>query len=235
MELPIPDADQTLQDLSTTIKVAVDSTVDALQEARAYFAGRREEVPDSKFAPGLVRYLIKGHLSQREHRAVEMSEDDPYTFEALSNNGLLLSALVGEILYRIRILKGDSDNPDSGYLPPPGSSGRKQDFYAQKSVQLSFFLDGMVVKPTEEEGPQIVNLVLAWHVNRVYELQGIWLVCPKSGGTTLTSTSIHWFEQIQDGEPESAWDAYKGPADDVDDLDLGDDDAAAAQDDRVAK
>jgi hypothetical protein len=110
----------------------------------------------------------------------EEAEEVEYEPEYLSNLGLA----VGTDGLRIRILKSDH-----GTLPTPGPSKKRQQFYSQQ---------GSLFPPpaTGEEPVSAVNLVLHWSPTDEYELDRVYLACPKAGGITRASVEAHWDEVI---------------------------------------
>ena len=130
--------------------------------------------------PALVRKGAKRYLLAKI-KAVEVSDEEvEYETESLPNLGLAV-AVNG---VRIRILKSDS-----GSLPPPGPSIKRQQFYSQQGVL--FGADGD--SAAESLG---VNLVLHWSTDDEYSLSRVYLACPKAGDTTRLSVEVHWDELI---------------------------------------
>lgn len=134
-------------------------------KAREYFDEKGLEV-DSFLFPNLVRFEAKLHLLA--------AGQDVFETEILSNNGLVMRHLE----YQLRLLKSDH-----GELPTPGHSRRKQAYYSQ---QLEFFA------PLADEPVEMVNLVVLWDVDSNWNLSGLDLVYPKSGGHTKASVSSFW-------------------------------------------
>ena len=77
-------------------------------------------------------------------------------------------------------------------MPVPGRSKRRQEYYAQQAL-LPFDLDG----PTSDVPPTApLNLVLHWNPDSEYNLETVYLGCPKKGGETRASVESHWDELI---------------------------------------
>jgi hypothetical protein len=140
-----------------------------------------DEDPDRALSPALVRKGAKRFLLAQGHDAHDEDENE-VEFEAdyLPNLGLELRADGA----RIRVLRSDH-----GQMPVPGTSQRRQSFYAQ---QGEFEWDD----DEEEIVAPVINYVLHWSTDDEYNLEKVYLGCPKAGDTTRASVESYWDEPI---------------------------------------
>lgn len=177
----IPGSEETLFELRGLLAIIWSAIDSATTEAREFFDSREKNI-DRCLAPCLVRYHTKLFLTKegQDVEEEEMVEADDYDLVNVPNNGLYLE--YGK--YRIRILKSDS-----GELPAPGISKKRQDFWSQRQTDMFEYLKNEYSEITSESR---INLIVLWDVFENYGLSSLHLACPQSGGTTKESVSTHW-------------------------------------------
>lgn len=145
-------------------------------EAGDYFNRRGEKV-DSYFFSPMVRYLTKVALTGMGFTVTLESEKEnsPPGLAVLPNNGLEIKHQG----FSFRLLK----TPD-GEMPVPGSSQRKQEFYSQLLLPLTWPDD-----PPEDTFP---NRIVLWQVDHEYNLEQLYLAAPKAGDTTRASVEAYY-------------------------------------------
>ena len=163
------------------LRFLVAALRDGTEHARSYADWQDEEI-DRMLAPALVRKGAKRFLlSSGDDSTPEVSDEEvEYDAEYLPNLGLSVTN-EGD---RIRILKSDNDS-----LPVPGPSQRRQAFYAQQRFLFP-------VRTSESDLSSNVNLVLHWVADGEYNLERVYLACPKAGGETRRSVEAYWDEII---------------------------------------
>ena len=154
------------------VRANVDPLLPILRQLLDDAAGKARRYPqenlkrrDLCFMSHLVRLHVKSEL-------VGLGFD----CQDIPNTGLF--SIYGK--YPVKIFKADE-----GELPVPGQSRKTQDYYGQEhSFQL-------FPQETQQQidGP---NLIYLWDVNDDYFVDSLKLICPKAGGGTRGSVSIHW-------------------------------------------
>lgn len=146
------------------------------------YADWQDENIDRALAPALVRKGAKRHLVAHG-QDVENEEDFVYETDFLPNLGLAVTALN----VHIRILKSAAND----MLPVPGESQARREYYKQPGLLFDEIPGDVPVLP-----PVVLRLVLHWSVDREYQLERVYLACPKSGGATRDSVESFWDEPI---------------------------------------
>lgn len=176
----VPDPAEILNRHIALLRVLVAALLSGAKHARSYADWQDEEM-DRTLAPALVRKGAKRFLIARGESVDDEELDDvEYEAEYLSNLGLA----IGADGVWVRILKSDR-----GSLPTPGPSKKRQQFYAQ---QGSLF----PIAETDAEPLPALNLVLHWTASEEYNLERVYLACPKAGGVTRASVEAYWDEVI---------------------------------------
>ena len=177
---------EVLQKYRSLLAMLVKGLKHGTHHAR-WYADTMDETPDRVLSPALVRkgakrFLIAG--GQTAHN--EEDEEPPTDYEAqfVPNLGLAVSADG----VHIKILRSDRSE-----MPIPGRSERRQAFYAQQQI-LPF--DATEEIDGEAVAPAVVNLILHWSTDDDYNLDKVYLGCPKTGGLTRASVDAHWDELI---------------------------------------
>ncbi len=154
-------------------------TVEAIRRGTIHaqeYADWMDEQIDRALAPAHVRKGARRYLSAANQN-VQNEEEIDYETEFLSNLGLSMSAPG----IQMRILR--SANNDQ--LPVPGHSHARQAFYQQ-----SFDIAEDTLPATADQ--PIIRLVLHWSTDAEYNLDRVYLGCPKTGALTRESTTSHW-------------------------------------------
>lgn len=173
----VPASEHVLGELRQELLLVYRAMEVATQAVREFFEVKERDV-DRMFAPDLVRHEVKCFLEASGHHVEELES------ESLPNNGLLYHA--GR--YSFRILK-----VSDGVLPAPGSSEKRQAFFGQQPTQQR--LEGWNTA-SNEEMPELLNLIVGWDVDNQYELVELYLAFPKSGSATKESVETHWMVKI---------------------------------------
>jgi hypothetical protein len=176
----IPTPQQIVASHRSLLRLAVEAlrrgTVHALE-----YADWQDEPVDRALAPSLVRKGAKRYLVEK-NQDVENEEDIVWDPEFLSNLGLALTA-PGVQIRILRSAPGDM-------LPVPGHSQARQEYYTQMGL-----FDGEEHAPGDVP-PPVLRLVLHWGTDEDYNLDRVWLGCPKAGGETRESVKSHWDEPV---------------------------------------
>lgn len=180
----IPPPQTILERHTPLLRLIVVALQAGTAHVREYAEWKNEEI-DRALAAALVRKGAKRYLLSRSQDVANEEDEQPIDYEAeyLSNLGLALSA----DSVHIRVLRSDNGN-----MPVPGQSKRRQQFYAQQGT-LPFDVDAIA---TDAPIAGVVNLVLHWSTDRDYNLDKVYLGCPKAGGTTRASVEAHWDELV---------------------------------------
>jgi hypothetical protein len=176
-----------MQEHAPLLAMIVSALKHGIDHAHVYAEWQDEDI-DRALAPALVRKGAKRYLFEHgeaaedeEDGATDVSEVE-FQAEHLPNLGLCIEANG----VRIRILRSDRGN-----MPVAGKSRRRQEYYAQ---MLPLF-DPVGVGITADIATPL-NLVLHWNPDTDYNLDTVYLGCPKKGGETRASVEAHWDELI---------------------------------------
>ena len=141
-----------------------------------YFKNRNLPV-NRTLASDMMRYEVKMSLGQFGiYVALEGENDDAHdpVMSPLALNGL--EGTYGG--YAFKILKSDT-----GELPIPGYSGRKQRYYGQQ----------LRLVPDEGQSEKIhPNVIYLWDCDHEWQQFSLRLVAPKHGGITRASVDHYW-------------------------------------------
>lgn len=170
-----PNPDSVVIAHRSLLRLTVEAIRQGTLHAQDYSDWMNEDI-DRALAAALVRKGARRHLTAHQ-QSVSDEEEIDYEAEFLSNLGLAMSA-PGIQMRILRSAQGDQ-------LPVPGHSHARQAFYQQ-----SFDL-GEGTLPTTTEQP-IIRLVLHWSTDVEYNLDKVYLGCPKSGTLTRESVKAHW-------------------------------------------
>jgi hypothetical protein len=186
----IPTPSEILERHTPLLKRLIEALHSGTLHAQEYAAWKDEAI-DGVLASAHVRKGARRLLTKKGDEVEneeEVDTDNPeFETELLANLGLAINADG----VQIRILKSGFGNS----LPVPGQSPSRQRFYAQQQPLLFSDLNESNADSLEEKKPT-VNLVLHWSTNRAYELERVYLACPKAGHTTKASVEAYWDELI---------------------------------------
>ena len=160
------------------LRLIVEALRRGTLHAQAY-ANWQDEPIDRALAPSHVRKGARRYLIETG-QDVQNEEDIDYEAEFLSNLGLLIAA-TGIQMRVLRSVQGDQ-------LPAPGHSYTRQQFYQQDLWDLM----GDQEPPLGETVPAITRLVLHWSTDSEYNLDKVYLACPRAGEVTRSSVQAHW-------------------------------------------
>lgn len=169
----------TPQEIVETHRSLLRLIVEALRRGTLHaqeYADWMDEDIDRALAAAHVRKGARRYLIATE-QDVQNEEDIDYEAEFLSNLGLSISAPG----VQIRILRSAQGH----LLPVPGHSQARQKFYQQS-------LDFDPLPLAVDEPAPVVRLVLHWSTDSEYNLDKVYLACPKSGDLTRESVAAHW-------------------------------------------
>ena len=173
----IPSPQQVVAAHRPLLRVIVEAVRRGTLHAQDY-ADWMDESTDRALAPALVRKGARRYLIAKEQDVHDEEEFD-YEAEFLSNLGLAISADG----VQIRILRSAQGN----LLPVPGHSIARQGFYEQYGLPFDEAPAG-----TTDTLATYVRLVLHWSTDAEYNLERVYLGCPKSGALTRESVQAHW-------------------------------------------
>ena len=176
--ITIPSPQQVVQQHRTLLRRAVEALRQGARHAQEY-AEWRDEALDRALAPALVRKEAKRQLIAADHSVADESGFEP---EFLANLGLCLTAPG----VKIRLLRSTADHQ----VPVPGQSQARQIYYTQPGLPFDE-VDGALAEP-----PEVLRLVLHWSTDDEYNLDRVYLACPKTGGETRATVASHWDEPI---------------------------------------
>lgn len=173
----IPTPQQVVETHRSLLRLIVEAIRKGTLHAQDY-ADWMDEETDRALAPALVRKGARRYLIAKD-QDVHNEEEFDYEAEFLSNLGLAISASG----VQIRVLRSAQGN----LLPVPGHSIARQDFYEQYGLPFDEAPAG-----SDDSVAAIVRLVLHWSTDGEYNLERVYLGCPKSGGLTRESVQAHW-------------------------------------------
>lgn len=174
MTAAAPTPDSVVENYRPLLRLAVEALRRGSLHTQEY-ADWMDERIDRALAPALVRKGAKRYLIEKNQDV----EDFDYEAEFLSNLGLMLRAPG----VQLRILRSAPGNQ----LPVPGQSQARQQYYSQALLDF----DELSLNPNAP-APEIVKLVLHWSTDADYNLERVYLGCPKSGGETRDSVTAFW-------------------------------------------
>ena len=177
----IPAAQQVVAANRPLLGLLVEAIRKGTVHAQEY-ADWQDETIDRALAPALVRKGAKRHLIDLGQNA-ENEEDIDYDTAFLPNLGLAISAAG----IQIRILRSATND----MLPVPGHSEARKQYY----TQMGFLFEDMT-EPVVAEPVAVLRLVLHWSTDQQYQLERVYLGCPKAGGETRDSVESYWDEPI---------------------------------------
>lgn len=173
----IPSPEQVVQAHRSLLRLVVEALRRGTVHAQEY-ADWRDEPLDRSLAPALVRKGARRYLIEKD-QDVQNVEEFEYEPEFLANLGLAVTADG----VQIRVLRSAYGNQ----LPVPGHSQARRDFYTQPG--LPFDDD---CQATEATTAPVLRLVLHWSTDDEYNLDKVYLGCPKAGDMTRASVAAHW-------------------------------------------
>ncbi len=177
----LPTPEQVLDTHRPLLALLVEALRRGTVHAQLYADWQDEEV-DRALAPALVRKGARRFLVEHGQSATN-EEDLDYDTEFLPNLGLAITAAG----IQIRILRSAQND----MLPVPGHSEARQQYYTQL---------GLVFDETDPSidvhAPTVARLILHWSTGVDYQLERVYLACPKAGGETRDSVQAHWDEPI---------------------------------------
>lgn len=179
--MPIPTPQQVVEHYRPLLRLIVEALRRGTVHSQEY-ADWQDEGIDRALAPahvrkGAKRFLLEqGQEVQNEEEVGQVSAVD-FETEFLSNLGLCIrSGLV-----QMRILR----SAQGSQLPVPGHSLARQDYYTQSDLP---FEDEVISGSAAIAGKFIVH----WSTDVEYNLDRVYLACPRSGGLTRESVQAHW-------------------------------------------
>ena len=177
----IPTPQQVVDKHQPLLARLVEAVRQGTLHAQEYADWQDEDI-DRALAPALVRKGAKRYLISRGQNAQD-EEDIDYDTEFLANLGLAITAEG----IQIRILRSATND----MLPVPGHSVARQQYYTQYGLPFEH-LD----QPVLADVPSLLRLVLHWSTDAEYNLERVYLGCPKTGGETRESVESYWDEPI---------------------------------------
>lgn len=169
------------RDLSALFPLALEGLEAATQYIHQFF--EREKKPiDYSLAPNMVRWRVKDYLQERVALLEDCEQED------IANNGLS----VRYKQYHVRIWKAPLGDEPPG-VPSTGRSAAKDRFLSQqRHFQLRFL----------EPERISTNIAILWTVNANYELDKLYLACPKKAKFQNKLDDWAWIWPI---DPEAAF------------------------------
>jgi hypothetical protein len=179
----IPTFDQTLTAVDPLSEIVYEAMEKATVKTRAFF--NTEQRPHDPFlAPHLMRFFGKQGLRDAGIHAAE-EDGDVSDFEGLPNNGLAFFYKG----HHVRILKAATVRGEGWKLPGCGSSEPRTDFYNQ---QLQIYTDGRGKMHTCS-----LNVIYVWDFDKLFNLAGVSLGCPKAAAAYAKDVLSHWCEPLR--------------------------------------
>lgn len=189
---PLLTADEATSQLQSVSNTLHTGLLAAIERSREFFASQDDGGHvDPYLFSHLVRYYLKEELSS-------LAETEPSLHVLwVPNTGLHLRYAH----YEIRIWK----TGEEGELPPPGTSGTRQQFYEQEQVFLPFY-------PEELDALCLIRLAYVWNVDEHLSFSELYLTCPKGSDSPWKPGTCHWSRRITA--------AKISVAEDIEELDL---------------
>lgn len=166
--MSIPTVAEVVEDAGGVLSVIATAIADACQNIQTFYLEHGEDAPDPNLSPNLIRWFVKRYLDNPGHTLHSLAID--YEREELSNNGLLIQWSK----YLIRVRKAVS-----GFNLPPATSAALDLYYDQVQLELFPDLASSEFLPGHQNE---IKLVLLWEVDKDYQLTGLSLALPRTGG-----------------------------------------------------
>ena len=177
----IPSPQQVVQVHRSLLRLAVEALRRGTLHAQEYVEWQDEPI-DRALSPAHVRKGAKRYLIETNQDVQDEEGSTDYEAEFLANLGLLLKSDG----VQLRLLRSAAGN----MMPVPGQSQARQSYYSQPGLPFGEVENAVAVVP------DMLRLVLHWSTDDEYNLDHVYLACPKSGGETRSTVESHWDEPI---------------------------------------